>query len=69
MYSELVTRRVDEARSCIMELKRLTSIPFKELSIDQVYSMRYNIIVLVESLVSVAVHIWLRSIIISPATM
>lgn len=55
--AELVIRRIDEARNCIIELKRLTSIPFSELSIDQVYSMRYNIIVLVESLVSVAVYI------------
>ncbi len=53
----LVRRRVREVENCIMELKRLASIPFPALSIDQVYSMRYNIVALVESLVSIAVHI------------
>jgi len=54
---ELVRRRVLEAEACIAELKRLAGIPFAELSRDQVYSMRYNIIVLVESVVSLAVHV------------
>lgn len=55
--AELIKRRVEEARGCIAELTRLTNIPFSELSVDRIYSIRYNIIVLVESLVSVAVHI------------
>lgn len=55
--AELLRRRVGEARECITGLRRMTGIPFHELSVDQVYSMRHNIIVLVESLVPLATHI------------
>ena len=54
---ELIKHRVKDVEKCISELKRLASIPFAELTQDQIYSMRYNIIVLVESLVSIAIHI------------
>ena len=55
--AELIRSRVDDARRCISEIRRLTGVPFTDLSMDQVYSLRYNIIVLVESLASIAIHI------------
>lgn len=49
--------RVRDARDSVAELRRLASVSSEELSIDQVFSMRYNIIVLAESLASMAIHI------------
>ncbi len=53
----LIVMRVGDVENAVNEIRRLAAIPFEDLSIDQVYSLRYNIIVLVESLVSIAVHI------------
>ena len=53
----LLSRRVADARGAIRELERLAGRPFEELNIDQLYAMRYNIIVLVEALVSLAIHV------------
>ncbi|MGC8849970.1 MAG: hypothetical protein ACP5QI_05805 [Candidatus Bathyarchaeia archaeon] len=36
---------------------RLTSKPFKELSIDERYAIRYNVVVPVESIVSLCMHV------------
>ncbi len=55
--SEVVRYRVGEARSAIRELLRLVSKPYEGLSLDEKYSMRYNLIVLVEALVSLCTHI------------
>jgi len=53
----LVERRIGDIESSLGEVKRLTGMEFSELTLDHVYSLRYNIIVLVESLVSLAIHI------------
>ena len=44
----------------IAELRRLVSREFKEMSIDERYSMRYNLIVLVEFLASLCLHVALE---------
>jgi uncharacterized protein YutE (UPF0331/DUF86 family) len=44
-------------RASIQELYRLTSKRYNELSTDEKYSIRYNIIVLVEALVALCSHI------------
>lgn len=54
---DVLRSRISEVRSAVNELQRLTSKPFAELNVDQRYSMRYNIVVLVESLVSLCVHV------------
>jgi len=53
----LVERRIGDIESSLGEIKRLTGMEFSELTLDHIYSLRYNIIVLVESLVSLAIHI------------
>ena len=57
---EVVKARINELIGAINELKRLTSKPFIEMNIDEVYSMRYNIIVLAESLASICLHLALE---------
>ncbi len=43
---DVVVSRIRGAVEAINELRRLTSKSFAEMSIDEVYSMRYNVIVL-----------------------
>ena len=54
---DVLRARVSEVNFAINELLRLTSKPFARLSIDERYAIRYNLIVLVESLVSLCMHI------------
>lgn len=54
---DVVKGRMDEVRWAIRELQRLASKEFTELSVDERYAIRYNIIVLVESLVSLCLHL------------
>ena len=54
---DVVRRRIDEVRWAISEVLRLVSKEFTELSVDERYAVRYNIIVLVESLVSLCLHL------------
>ena len=54
---EVVENRLREVLEAINELKRLASKPYTSLSVDEKYSMRYNIIVLVEALVALSIHI------------
>jgi uncharacterized protein YutE (UPF0331/DUF86 family) len=54
---DLVNARIRDVLSSISELKRITSKSFVEMSIDEIYSMRYNIIVLVEAVASICLHI------------
>jgi uncharacterized protein YutE (UPF0331/DUF86 family) len=54
---DVVESRIRDAVEAINELKRITSKSFNEMSIDEIYSMRYNIIVLVEALASICIHI------------
>jgi len=55
--SDVLKVRISEVRSAMNELRRLTSKSFMKLDVDEKYSMRYNVIVLVESLVSLCTHI------------
>ena len=49
--------RVREARDAIRELERIASRPYGELSLDEKYSMRYQVIVLVEAVGGLCLHI------------
>jgi len=53
----VLKHRIKEIRSSISELANLTSKPFKELKINEIYSIRYLIIVIVEALVSLCMYI------------
>ena len=55
--TSVVKIRISEVRETISELLRLTSKIYDKLTIDERYSIRYNIIVLVEALVSLCTHI------------
>ncbi len=55
--TSVVKIRISEVRETISELLRLTSKIYDKLAIDERYSIRYNIIVLVEALVSLCTHI------------
>jgi Uncharacterized conserved protein len=54
---DVVVSRIIDVVEAINELKRITSKSLAEMSIDEVYSMRYNMIVLVEALASICLHI------------
>lgn len=54
---DAVRLRVVDVENTVNELKRLTGKVFDSLTIDEVYAIRYNVVVLVEALVSLAVHI------------
>jgi uncharacterized protein YutE (UPF0331/DUF86 family) len=54
---DVIESRIRDVMEVINELKRITSKSFNEMSIDEIYSMRYNIIVLVEALASICIHI------------
>ncbi|MHA2371318.1 MAG: DUF86 domain-containing protein [Candidatus Hodarchaeales archaeon] len=62
MNKEYLQSRVKEIENTIDELHRLTAIPFAELSLDQRYSTRYQIIVLVEAVGSICFHIALQDL-------
>jgi len=55
--ADVLKSRVSEVVFAVKELERLTSKPFSQLSADEKYSMRYHVIVLVESLVSLCMHV------------
>jgi len=55
--NEVVRRRILDVENAVAELRRLTSKEFREMSLDEVYSMRYNVIVLAEALTALAVHV------------
>ncbi len=54
---DLVCSRIGEVYEAVNELRRITSKRFEDLNIDERYSMRYNLIVLVEALASLCLHI------------
>jgi len=54
---DVVRSRVSDIKASIRELHRLTSKRYDELSVDEKYSMRYNVIVLVEALVALCSHV------------
>ena len=54
---DVIRSRVSDIKASTQELYRLTSKRYNELSTDEKYSMRYNIIVLVKALVALCSHI------------
>ena len=40
---EVIKSRLSDIKASIKELERLTSKPFSELTIDEKYSIRYNL--------------------------
>jgi uncharacterized protein YutE (UPF0331/DUF86 family) len=57
---EIVRAKINEILGIIAELRRIMSKSYGEMSIDEIYSMRYNIIILVESLASLCFYIALK---------
>ena len=53
----MIRYRIHDILNSINEIIRITSKPFKDLTIDEKYAIRYNIIVLVESLTSISIHL------------
>ena len=53
----VVESRINDVYEAISELKRLASRRFEKMNVDERYSMRYNVIVLVESLASPRLHL------------
>lgn len=49
--------RIGEIRKTIGELSRLVSKPYAEMGLDEKYSMRYQLVVLVEALGDIGMHI------------
>lgn len=49
--------RIGEIRKTIGELSRLVSKPYAEIDLDEKYSMRYQLVVLVEALGDMGMHI------------
>ena len=49
--------RMGEIRKTIGELSRLTSKPYTEMGLDEKYSMRYQLVVLVEALGDIGMHV------------
>jgi uncharacterized protein YutE (UPF0331/DUF86 family) len=54
---EYLKSRIKEIQDLIKEINRLTSKNFNKMSMDEKYSLRYQIIVLVEALGSLCLHI------------
>jgi uncharacterized protein YutE (UPF0331/DUF86 family) len=50
-------QRINEVLDAKAELKRLTSKPYAELSLDEKYAIRYHIIVLAEALGGICLHV------------
>ncbi len=65
---EIVTSKIYEARNAMEEVARICKTPFPKLSIDMVYSMRYNLVVLVESIASLCSHIAVRAYNVTPSS-
>jgi len=49
--------RMGEVWEAIRELDRLSSKPYGEMSVDEKYSMRYQVVVLAEALGAICLHI------------
>ena len=65
---DVLRARISEINFIMNELQRLTSKPFMQLSVDEKYSMRYNVIVLVESIISLCIHIAIEAYSKTPAS-
>jgi uncharacterized protein YutE (UPF0331/DUF86 family) len=53
----VIENRILEIRDAIKNIQRVISKPYDEISLDEDFSVRYNIIVLVEALVSICVYV------------
>ncbi|MBS7629889.1 DUF86 domain-containing protein [Candidatus Bathyarchaeota archaeon] len=58
---DFVNGKARDVRNAINELTRLASKRFEDMSLDEQYSMRYQLIVLTESVVSLCSHIALEA--------
>jgi len=56
----LINGKVKNIKNSLADLSRLTSKKFEDLGIDELYSIRYQIITIVEALVSLCSHIALE---------
>ncbi len=65
---DVIVKRIDDVKWAMRELRRLASKEFADLSVDERYAIRYNIIVLVESLVSLCLHLAVEGFGMRPAT-
>jgi len=54
---DVIRHRIVDIENTIQELRRLVGREFRSLSLDEIYSMRYNVVILVEAVVSLATHI------------
>ncbi|MCD6458231.1 MAG: DUF86 domain-containing protein [Thermoproteales archaeon] len=54
---DVIENRISDIKKTIQELHRLTTKQYEKLSMDEKYSIRYNVIVLVEALVALCSHI------------
>jgi uncharacterized protein YutE (UPF0331/DUF86 family) len=55
--TEYLKGQIREIRETMLELRRLTSKPYGQMPSDERYSLRYQIVVLVEALGSLCLHI------------
>ena len=65
---DLISRKIADIKFSISEINRIASKPFENLSIDEKYSMRYNIVVLVEALIALCTHIAMELYSFKPST-
>lgn len=49
--------RIEEVRRTVGEISRLASKPYAEMGLDEKYSMRYQLVVLVEAMGDIGMHI------------
>jgi len=55
--TEYLKGRIKEVKEVVGEVERLALKPYSELSLDEKYSLRYHVVVLVEALGSICLHI------------
>mgnify|MGYP003878224883 CR=1 FL=1 len=54
--------RIREARDAMSNMLRISAKPFESLTLDEKYSMRYQVVVLAEALGSICLHIALNEL-------
>jgi uncharacterized protein YutE (UPF0331/DUF86 family) len=54
---EIIRAKINEILGIVAELRRITSKGYGEMSIDEIYSMRYNTIIIAESIASLCFYI------------
>jgi len=66
--ADVLRKRIDEIRYSVKELQRIASKEFIELDVDKRYAVRYNIIVLVESLAALCLHVGVEGFGVRPTS-